>query len=126
MIRWEYEMVFDPAFTCIVGGSVTSYQVHAPTTPRELSRYGESLVYVNAALYLDFQRLVHEETEADDSPDWSDRFRSRSLDLRLRLQREGASVRTIYMVHRLMTVAYQGGTELAPIDYNMPSTSSDP
>jgi hypothetical protein len=119
-------MVFDPAFTCIVGGSVTSYQVHSPTTSRELSRYGESLVYVNAALYLDFQRLVQEETEADDSPDWSDRFRSRSLDLRLRLQREGASVRTIAMVHRLMTVAYQGGTELAPIDYNMPSTSSDP
>mmetsp|Transcript_14030 Transcript_14030/g.28307 ORF Transcript_14030/g.28307 Transcript_14030/m.28307 type:complete len:692 (+) Transcript_14030:130-2205(+) len=141
MIRWEYEMIFDEKFTCIVGGSVTSFEVHSPDVPRELSRYGESLVYVNAALYREFRRLVTEEestagnTTTEDSAttistigdgnnrtvneDWTDRFRTRSLELRLRLQRENAPVRTIAMVHRLMTIAYQGEAETCPIDYNL-------
>ena len=137
MIRWEYEMIFDEKFTCIVGGSVTSFEAHTPETPRELSRYGESLVYVNAALYREFRRLVTEEEQQQQlvannngensntdnavalNQDWSDRFRSRSLELRLRLQRENAGVRTIAMVHRLMTVAYQGEAETCPIDYNI-------
>ena len=148
MIRWEYEMIFDEKFTCIVGGSVTSFEVDSPDVPRELSRYGESLVYVNAALYQEFRRLVVEEEEevardrntavtdqestatmstltADGDrnrtvhEDWTDRFRARSLELRLRLQRENAPVRTSAMVHRLMTIAYQGEGEPCPIDYNL-------
>ena len=130
MIRWEYEMVFDEQFTCIVGGSVTSFEVHSPETPRELSRYGESLVYVNAALYREFRRMVTEEEaqvaaassnndNAVANQDWSDRFRAQSLQVRLRLQRENAAVRTIAMVHRLMTIAYQGEADPCPIDYNV-------
>lgn len=135
MVRWEYEMIFDQKFTCIVGGFVTTFDVHAPETPRELSRYGESLLYVNAALYQEFRRLVTEEEEeaaaAGDDADadtttrsnannqnWADRFRTRSLELRLRLQGEHANGRTIAMVHRLMTLAYQGEAEPCPIDYN--------
>ena len=139
MIRWEYEMIFDEGVTCIVGRAVTSYEAHAPDSPRELSRYGESLVYVNAALYREFRRLVQqEEQEAAEAAtsneggnstphqDWSDRFRSRSLELRLRLQREDAGVRTIAMVHRLMTMAYQGEAETCPIDYNIHSSDENP
>jgi hypothetical protein len=123
MIRWEYEMIFDEEFTCIVGGTVMSYSVHTPEVPRELSRYGEALVYVNAALYREVQRrLTVELGEGGDhsSQAYSDSFRSFSLELRLRLQRQNASVRTIAMTHRILTLAYQqGDTDVCPIDYNV-------
>ena len=141
MVRWEYEMIFDEKFTCIIGGSVTSFNADTPEVPRELSRYGEGLVYVNAALYNEFRRQVLEEQEATTTErnnnqsssdntgeesssvqeDWSDRFHRQSLELRLRLQHENAPVRVIAMAHRLMTFSLQ---DVCPIDYNIRRTGS--
>ena len=125
MIRWEYEVHFEENFMCIVGGSVTSFDVHTPDIPRELCHYGEDLVYVNAALYLVFRRRLTDEqmTTGGSSQTWSDSFRSYSLDLRMRLQRQNASVRTIAMAHKILTAAYEGDAGTCPIDYNFTETT---
>jgi hypothetical protein len=118
---WEYEIRFDERFTCIVGGHVKSHHrgsVHGGSDQiRELSRYGENLVYINAALYEHFCSTLlarsdyHAAAPAIDAGQSQveqtlrESAQGESLALRHRLQEEGASVRTIAAVHRVWTAA---------------------
>jgi hypothetical protein len=143
MKMWEYEIRFDERFTCIVGGHVASHY-HGTARGgidqvRELSRYGEDLVYINAALYenflsalstvsgyraapgIDAERSSFERTHQE----FADR---ESQAIRQRLMEEGASVRTIAAVHRVWTAArrqllderghVEGTTAGNPVDFN--------
>jgi RING-type zinc-finger len=46
--RWEYEMIFDTQFTCILSGTVHS--ITQSGSREEMSQYGSALVYVNAGI----------------------------------------------------------------------------
>ena len=106
MIRWEYEMVFDHDFTCIVAGHVNSVNSH--NMEECMSRYGESLIYCNVKLWDVFRNELTSPGQEDDDNsqvDVGERYRTRSLELRVELQRQGASVRTVALVHRVFTAA---------------------
>jgi hypothetical protein len=145
MVQWDYEMHFDAQYTCIISGHVHAYSQQNPYAAQEFSRYGESLVYTNAALYevfrnssSDLTRTTHStsnvtndllvssqdaslstaNTTITTSETTADNYRRASLDLRLRLQREGASVRTIALVHSILTAALNPLGE-NPVDYNL-------
>ena len=49
MSRWDYTIVFDPNFMVIRGGKVDGCTTEGVS--REMSRYGEDLLYVNAGLW---------------------------------------------------------------------------
>jgi hypothetical protein len=87
---WNYEMTFDTEFTCIVSGTVHSVS-HGQSV--ELSEYGQSLVYVNAALkqYVE-QKLARMDEQTIHN------HRTIVTDLVQRLTQEHASVRTIASV----------------------------
>jgi hypothetical protein len=87
---WDYEMKFDTEFTCIVSGTV--YSVHNGQST-ELSEYGQSLLYVNAALK---QEVAERLSLSVDRSMHS--LRTLALALVHRLSEEGASVRTIATV----------------------------
>jgi hypothetical protein len=123
MKRWDYVMRFDSEFTCIVVGNVTSYGVDDDDNDegREFSRFGENLVYVNAALseYFRASSLGTEEEASDVvaapapnslAPPSSESFVRRSEAFRERLRQEGASVRTIAAVHREWVKACQASS----------------
>jgi hypothetical protein len=124
MKRWDYVMRFDSDFTCIVGGNVTSYGVDDDNSDegREFSRFGENLVYVNAALgeYFRSSLGTEEDAASDDvaaplsnspvPPSSSESFVRRSEAFRERLRQEGASVRTIAAVHREWVKACQASS----------------
>lgn len=97
--RWDYEMVFDEEFTCIVSGTVTSW---SNGVPHEMSRYGEILNYVNAGLYEYFKSSI---PTTDENNETTDNYHVGSRQLRQRLQAQGASVRTVAMVHSVYTAA---------------------
>ena len=54
--KWEYTMVFDDAFTCIKQGGCMATASGAE--PHEQSRFGVSLIYVNAATEACFVSLL--------------------------------------------------------------------
>ena len=54
MKRWVYEIQFDEEYVCIVGGHVRSEPAH-DTQLQVMSTYGRELVYVNAALWDQFE-----------------------------------------------------------------------
>lgn len=107
MARWEYEMTFDTEYMGILGGRVVSYTPSGEES--ELSRFGESLVYMNAGLYDEF---VHRRRQS-----YHD-FQQLSTALRTRLLEEGAPVRVAATIHRVLTIAQQPGVD-SPIDYNL-------
>jgi hypothetical protein len=102
MKQWEYEMHFDEKFYTILSGQVHSITLHNHRT--EMSVFGETLLYCNAALF-DVFRDVN--------------YREASVELRESLQRQGASVRVLALLHSLLTVAAQGESSNNPIDYNL-------
>jgi hypothetical protein len=113
MIRWDYKMKFDTEYMCISSGNVKS--VSADTDePRELSRYGQDLVYCNAALYDVFRQQV---PSSHNGQTFFEAFREQSDALRKRLREEGVSVRTAAMVHHVLTAA-QVPNGSNPVDYN--------
>jgi hypothetical protein len=70
MARWEYEMKFDRQFICIVSGTVNCASRNE-TDVKEMSQYGSSLIYCNAALYSLFVSQVTAlaaNTNRDDNP----------------------------------------------------------
>lgn len=101
--QWDYEMHFDEQFYTILRGQVHSITVDGHRT--EMSVFGESLLYCNAALFDVFQGFD---------------YRDASTKLRESLQRQGATVRTLAMLHSLLTVATRGGSSASnPIDFNL-------
>ena len=124
MTQWDYVMEFDSRFMCIVGGQVHCvWASHHNRQDEEISRYGETLVYCNAALF-DFFRADNtgnDDTNSNNNSDGSESsssFHARSTSLRQRLSQEGASVRTIGLVHKVFTTASQP-TATNPIDFNI-------
>jgi hypothetical protein len=132
MIRWDFTIKFDSEFTCIVGGDVKSLSVYDAEVPHEMSRFGDSLIYVNAALWDVFVQARQQQDEQAEISALSEqrvgspgstsstyeRFQEHSNLLRQRLLAEGASVRTVAMVHGIFTKA-QHENEVNPIDINM-------
>ncbi|KAL7569910.1 hypothetical protein ACA910_008574 [Epithemia clementina (nom. ined.)] len=134
MIRWEYEMVFDRDYTCIVSGHVDSVNSHG--IQECMSRYGESLVYCNAKLWEVFRNAPlpnealplfssssssnnneeQQQTQLPEDAAAGERYRARSAQLRQDLQSQGASVRTVALVHRILTAA-QDPQGQNPIEY---------
>ena len=110
MVRWEYEIHLDDAYTCIVGGQVLTFREHGSDEGEELSRYGEALVYVNARLWEVFRQ------QGQDDPDYH--YPEHSRVLRQALLRQGASVRTIAAMHSILTAAQVPEAD-NPIDYNL-------
>jgi hypothetical protein len=102
MKQWEYEMHFDEKFYTILSGQVHSITLHDHRA--EMSVFGEILLYCNAALF-DVFRDVN--------------YREASGELRDSLQRQGASVRILALLHSILTVAAQGESSSNPIDYNL-------
>lgn len=102
MVRWEYEMNFDTEFTCIVSGVVKSILADDDDEVlHEMSRYGDSLIYCNAALFDYYRRhgsAIDEEL------------------LIQRLMQEGTSLRTRTMVRILWATAQQSD-ETNPIEF---------
>ena len=113
-IRWIYEMKFDSEYTCILSGKVETIS-QGGVEPREMSSFGFDLVYVNAAI-LDKFRSSHDNDAAEESE--YDRYSRASHDLRTLLTRQGASVRTIAMMHHLLRVSQQPDSEQI-IDFNL-------
>jgi hypothetical protein len=104
MSEWIYHMVFDQEFTCIVSGQVLSRGPDSSHTPQEMSTYGESLVYVNAAMYTAFRQLAEAGVEFDDAAEA----------LNERLSNEGGTQRTVAAVYGLFSAAFIGAED--PID----------
>ena len=86
---WDYEMKFDTDFTCILSGMVCSFHDGQAT---ELSEYGESLLYVNAALK---QGQAWAEQLSSSTDRSMQGFRTVALSFVHRLSEEGAPVRMI-------------------------------
>ena len=114
MSRWDYEMHFDSLYTCIVGGTVRCHSLRRRSV-RELSRFEDDLVYINAALYSVFRPPPTEAVSSGGHPT----VMNESRELRERLQAEGASVRTIAAVHRVWTTAQQPAGTVNPICFNL-------
>jgi len=142
MAKWEYVMVFDSQYTCIVNGHVLSYTSDDNELPRELSRYGETLVYINAALFDVFLRALSPAQAVETTPSTatdddavgveasvvaaaaaaavSERPHRVSSEVRSRLQREGASARTLAAIHHVLSAARDNNaTTNNPIDFNL-------
>lgn len=100
MKQWDYEIHFDEQFYTILRGQVHSITAQDHRT--EMSEFGETLLYCNAALFDVFRALD---------------YREASLQLRESLQRQGATVRTMALLHSLLTSAHDGRSN--PIDFNL-------
>jgi len=121
MAKWTYEMNFDSDYLCIVSGGVQSFSAHDPENGHEMSRYGESLNYCNAKLWGVYREEVRSLSRNDDRMEEAvstSHYRERSLSLRFALQTQGASVRTIALMHRVLTIAQDPESD-NPINYNL-------
>jgi hypothetical protein len=116
--RWEYEMKFDEEFLCIVSGHVRSATLYNQEEAQEWSRFGDNLIYINAALFDHFrQELNMGDENGDDVPDY-EQYVEMSERLQMRLQDEGASIRVAGTVHRLLQIAKEN-LSTNPVDYNL-------
>jgi hypothetical protein len=116
-IRWEYEMTFDEAFMCIVSGQVKSVTQHNED-PQEWVRYGQDLIYINAAMWDHFRQERDNSSGMDAAMTDIDQFREMSAQLQRRLRRDGASVRAAASIHRILVAAH-GSNGTNPVDYNL-------
>jgi hypothetical protein len=55
--RWDYTMVFDADYACVLSGAVTA-TVAGSEESHEQSRFGVSLIYLNAAVEQHFAELL--------------------------------------------------------------------
>ncbi|GKZ00920.1 hypothetical protein MPSEU_001043500 [Mayamaea pseudoterrestris] len=100
--EWTYRIEFDREFTCILSGEVHSRGPHVMSMPEEMSRYGESLVYINAALDKAIEHLGKES----------------SISLPKRLLEQGGSARTtVNDVRHILAAVHTGFPPV--IDLNM-------
>jgi hypothetical protein len=90
--QWEYEMHFDSQFVCIIAGRVTSVMggdeyYSGEHERRDLSVFGQELLYCNAAIFEVFRPHIGTTTTNGDGIAQRDSLRRQLL----RLQREGAT-----------------------------------
>jgi Zinc finger, C3HC4 type (RING finger) len=118
--RWEYEMVFDTQFTCILSGSVHS--TTASDTREDMSHYGSTLIYVNAAISRAYEMHLHtvissgDETSAivnDEllTADHNQRYIDLTSSMRGRLSLEGATSRTVAALCMALSRAHRTNSE---------------
>jgi hypothetical protein len=112
--KWKYQMRFDSSYTFIASGTVESI-IGEDGDPREMSNFGDDLVYINAAVDERFRSLVERFDEAQEQV-W-DRFYRLSGPLRQEWASEGASVRVISMLHHAFTKNIMGSA--SPVDFNL-------
>jgi hypothetical protein len=117
-------MVFDTEYICILSGSVKSSHEIGSTVERDMSTFGEGLIYANAACVDKFSALLMSREAQNDSlaqpmndTETRNQYRSLSNDLRQRLNIEGASADSISMVDRLLASAVIRPSR-NPIDFN--------
>jgi hypothetical protein len=96
MASWEYEIHFDSEFACVLSGRVKSFSSDT-SEAIELSRFGENLNYTNAGLHRMSQSALTSTVSAADDV-------TRMIQ---RLQDEGASSRTMWMINRMALVALE-------------------
>jgi hypothetical protein len=117
-------MVFDTEYICILSGSVKSSH-ESGSTERDMSTFGDSLIYVNAACFDKFSALLMSREASQNGSlaqpmnviETRDQYRSLSNDLRRRLNIEGASADSIFMADRLLASAVIRPSP-NPIDFN--------
>lgn len=112
--KWKYKMTFDSKYSFIASGTVESI-MGDDGEPREMSTFGDDLVYINAAVDERFQSLIS--IANDEQEDLWDRFNRLSRPLREEWTSEGASVRVTSMLHNALTKVIMGGEN--PVDFNL-------
>lgn len=118
MAKWEYEMKFDQEFLCIVSGHVKQATLYNQADPREWSRFGDDLIYINAALWDHFRDELNIGGDGAVLPYVEQYEEEMAEQLLQRLRSEGASVRVASSVHRLLQVARESPSS-NPVDYNL-------
>jgi hypothetical protein len=126
--KWMYEMKFDSTYSFIVSGSVRTIMEFS-SVPQEMSNFADDLVYINAAI-ADCLRINLRLPEPDNengnndgevvsgSPQsLSERYVSVSQELRAQWLSENASVRTMAMLHTVLSKIWAGHE--SPIDMNL-------
>jgi hypothetical protein len=86
--------------------------------PQEWSRYGDNLIYINAALWDHFRHERNIRSSGTDGSPGYEQFREMSVQLQERLRREGASVRVGGTVQRVLQMAQESNGS-NPVDYNL-------
>ena len=114
--KWMYKMKFDERFSFIVSGSVQSLYPHSEDA-HDMSTFGLDLIYVNAAVEEYFGAVLDTELTDDDMEQHNTEFQALSQHLRSSWVNQGASVRTIAMMHKLLTFIV--AQETNPIDFNL-------
>jgi len=113
--KWIYEIKFDTEYTCVISGGVKSVFHGNDDDEQDMSTFGVDLVYINAAIMEKFETLMT--NDSDEEEVGYDRYVQVSQSLRSRLQREGASIRTIATMNHVLTATQQPGAD--PFDYNL-------
>lgn len=122
--KWIYEIRFDSEFTCVLSGKVSS--IVQDDQVQEMSCFGDDLIYINAGILDKFNHLLSPDTteEPDGSTDTQqplspryDRYRTVSQQLRRRLESEGASVRTMATIQRVLVLTQQPDAPV--VDFNL-------
>jgi len=124
--EWNYEMHFDSDFVCILSGSVKS--VTTEGREEEMSKFGQSLIYVNAAIRERIEQgalevSVHGEVNSDDGDEEADAAsRVRKIisvrnEMKDRLITEGATNSSLRQIYRASLGAIE--EEEDPVDYNL-------
>ena len=92
-------MKFSEEFTCITGGAVWCVQ-RGSNEERDMSKFGEDLVYINAGLVEHYR-----EAAGTDESEFRRRLVYLASSIREHLESEGGSVRAIAMIQHLFMSA---------------------
>jgi hypothetical protein len=126
--KWMYNIKFDSQYTCVVSGGVKSIlHGHDEDDAQDMSTFGVDLVYINAAILEKYKTLMNDGIENSNEQQLGvenvgaesdyERHVRVSQSIRSRIQREGASVRTVAAMNHVLTATQLPDSE--PIDYNM-------
>jgi len=110
---WDYEIVFDSEFICIISGKVNS--VTADDSEHNMYHFGETLNYVNVAVK---QKIISGVSNGEDGTDENiAKVIGELNNLKARLTEEGARERTLHLVSVAASGALHKDND--PIDYNL-------
>lgn len=110
---WDYEIVFDSEFICIISGKVNS--VIADDSEHNMYHFGETLNYVNVAVK---QKIISGVSNGEDGTDEKiAKVIGELNNLKARLTEEGARERTLLLVSVAASGALHKDND--PIDYNL-------
>lgn len=126
--KWIYNIKFDSQYTCIVSGGVKSVlHGHDEDDAQDMCTFGVDLVYINAAILEKYEALMNDSIENGDEQQLGvenagaesdyERHVRVSQSIRSRIQREGASVRTVAAMNHVLTATQLPDSE--PIEYNL-------